>query len=125
MFLRPSGNGGGAGVGAGSRGRLHAATRSFAASARNPAVRRIQLGFAGACTAEWAFTVGLSVYAFGQGGAKAVGLVSLLRMLPSAVLAPFASALADRWRRDLVLTLVSVTRCVPAGGVRGPAAPGG
>lgn len=117
MFRRPSGNGYGAGMGDGSRRRLRAATRSFAASARNPAVRRIQLGFAGACTAEWAFTVVLSVYAFEQGGAKAVGLVSLLRMLPSAVLAPFASALADRWRRDLVLTLVSATRCVTAAGI--------
>jgi MFS family permease len=104
-------------TGEGSRRRLHAATRSFAASVRNPAVRRIQLGFAGACTAEWAFTVVLSVYAFQQGGASAVGVVSLLRMLPSAVLAPFASALADRWRRDLVLTLVSVTRCVTAAGI--------
>jgi MFS family permease len=117
MFHRQSDTGYGAGVGDGSRRRLHAATRSFAASARNPAVRRIQLGFAGASTAEWAFTVVLSVYAFDQGGAKAVGLVSLLRMLPSAVLAPFASALADRWRRDLVLTLVSVTRCATAAGI--------
>ena len=85
-------------------------------SAENPAVRRIQLGFAGACTAEWAFTVVLSVYAFQQGGAAAVGLVSVLRMLPSAVLAPFASASADRWRRDLVVTLVSLTRCATAAG---------
>jgi len=117
MFRAPSANGYGAGVGDGSRRRLHAAVRAFAASAENPAVRRIQLGFAGACTAEWAFTVVLSVYAFDQGGAKAVGLVSLLRMLPSAVLAPFASALADRWRRDLVLTLVSLTRCATAAGI--------
>jgi MFS family permease len=77
-------------------------------------VRRIQLGFAGASTAEWAFTVVLSVYAFNQGGAEEVGLVSLVRMLPSAVLAPFASAVADRWRRDLVLTLVSVVRSATA-----------
>jgi MFS family permease len=103
--------------GDGSRRRLSAAVTSFAASARNPAVRRIQLGFAGACTAEWAFTVVLSVYAFAQGGAGAVGLVSLLRMLPSAVLAPFAAALADRWRRDLVLTLVSTGRCATAAGI--------
>src|SRR5215213_8915908 len=105
----------GSGVtGEGSRRRLHAASRSFAASAENPAVRRIQLGFAGACTAEWAFTVVLSVYAYRQGGATAVGVVSLLRMLPSAVLAPLASAVADRWRRDLVLTLVSSTRSLTA-----------
>jgi MFS family permease len=91
--------------------RLRIAGQAFAASARNPAVRRLQLGFGGACTAEWAFTVVLSVYAFNEGGAGAVGLVTLVRMLPSAVLTPFAAAFADRWRRDLVLTLVSTTRC--------------
>lgn len=103
--------------GEGSRRRFEVAVASFAASARNPAVRRIQLGFAGACTAEWAFTVVLSVYAFNQGGARAVGVVSLLRMLPSAVLAPFAATLADRWRRDLVLTLVSAARCATAAAI--------
>jgi MFS family permease len=108
-----------------SRHRLRSAAHAFAASARNPAVRRIQLGFGGACTAEWTFTVVLSVYAYQQGGATAVGLVSLLRMLPSAVLAPFASALADRWRRDLVLTLVSGFRCATALGIAVIAAAGG
>jgi MFS family permease len=111
--------------GRGSRDRLRAAGYAFAASARSPAVRRIQLGFAAACTAEWTFTVVLSVYAFNQGGAQEVGLVSLLRMLPSAVLAPFASAVADRWRRDLVLTLVSVTRCATAAGIALLVAAGG
>jgi MFS family permease len=98
--------------GDGWRGRLRAAGHSFSASARNPAVRRLQLGFLGATTAEWTFTVVLSVYAFQAGGAVAVGLVSLLRMLPSAVLTPFASAYVDRWRRDLVLTLVSTVRAI-------------
>lgn len=97
--------------------RLGVAARSFAANARDPALRRVQLGFAGACTAEWTFTVVLSVYAYDQGGATAVGLVSLLRMLPAALLAPLASTVADRWRRDLVLTIVSVLRCLTAVGI--------
>jgi MFS family permease len=101
-------------TGEGATRRLRVAGQAFATSARNPAVRRLQLGFGAACTAEWTFTVVLSVYAFNQGGAAAVGLVSLVRMLPSAVLTPFASAVADRWRRDLVLTLVSTTRCATA-----------
>jgi MFS family permease len=108
-----------------SGGRLRVAGHAFAASARNPAVRRIQLGFAGACTAEWTFTVVLSVYAYKQGGAPAVALVSLVRMLPSALLAPFALAFADRWRRDLVLSLVSVTRCVASIAIAVIAASGG
>ncbi|HEY2877409.1 MFS transporter [Nocardioides sp.] len=112
-------------TGEGWRRRLRVAGDSFVASARNPDVRRLQLGFAGACTAEWTFTVVLSVYAFNEGGAKAVGLVSLLRMVPSAILAPFASALADRWRRDLALTVVSVTRCATAAGIALIVAAGG
>jgi len=65
-MVPPAGASGyGARVGEGSRRRLRAATRAFAASAKNPAVRRIQLGFAGACTAEWAFTVVLSVLVHG------------------------------------------------------------
>ena len=112
-------------TGEGWRRRLRVAGDSFVASARNPAVRRIQLGFAGACTAEWTFTVVLSVYAFNEGGAKAVGLVSLLRMVPSAILAPFASAVADRWRRDLALTVVSVTRCATAAAIALIVAAGG
>jgi len=101
-------------TGEGATRRLRVAGQAFAASAKNPSVRRLQLGFGGACTAEWAFTVVLSVYAFNQGGTAAVGLVSLVRMLPSAVLTPFASAFADRWRRDIVLTVVSTTRCATA-----------
>ncbi|WP_191907985.1 MFS transporter [Nocardioides cynanchi] len=108
-----------------SRDRLRAAAGAFAANARDPALRRTQAGFAGACTAEWAFTVVLSVYAFESGGATAVGLVSLLRFLPSAVLAPFASTVADRWRRDLVLTLVSAVRCLATVGIVVLAAGGG
>jgi MFS family permease len=111
--------------GEGWRRRLATAGQSFAASARNPAVRRIQLGFLGACTAEWTFTVVLSVYAFQQGGPRAVGLVSLLRMLPSAALAPFASALADRFRRDVALTFVSTLRCVASAGIAAVVAVGG
>jgi MFS family permease len=111
--------------GEGWRRRLRAAGHSFVASARNPAVRRIQLGFLGACTAEWAFTVVLSVYAFKEGGTEAVGLVSLVRMLPSALVAPFASAYLDRWRRDLALTAVSTIRCAATVAITLIAAAGG
>jgi hypothetical protein len=65
-----------------------------------PALRRAQLSFLGAWTAEWAFTVGLGIVAYRDGGATAVGLVGLLRMLPSAILAPLLSPLADRGRRE-------------------------
>ncbi len=92
------------------RGRLGEAAAAFASNARNPDLRRAQLSFLGAWTAEWAFTVALGIVAYRDGGATAVGLVGLLRMVPSAVLTPLLSPLADRGRRERVLVLVSAVR---------------
>jgi MFS family permease len=92
------------------RGGLGNAIGAFTSNARNPNLRRAQLSFFGAWTAEWAFTVGLGIVAYRDGGATAVGLVGLLRMVPSALLAPLLSPLADRGRRERVLILVSVLR---------------
>ena len=97
------------------RARLKAAAAAFASNAINPNLRRAQLSFFGAWTAEWAFTVALGIVAFRDGGATAVGLVGLLRMVPSAVVAPFAAPLADRGRRERVLVLVSTIRGVVTG----------
>jgi MFS family permease len=94
----------------GVRSRLGKAASAFTSNARNPNLRRAQLSFLGAWTAEWAFTVGLGIVAYRDGGATAVGLVGLLRMVPSAVLAPLLSPLADRGRRERVLILVSTLR---------------
>jgi predicted MFS family arabinose efflux permease len=78
----------------------------------NGNLRRAQLSYFAAWTAEWAFTVALGIVAYRDGGATAVGLVGLLRMVPSAVVAPLAAPLADRRRRERVLVLVSTIRGV-------------
>lgn len=95
-----------------SRNRLADAAAAFTSNARNPDLRRAQLSFLGAWTAEWAFTVALGIVAYRDGGATALGLVGLLRMLPSAILAPLLSPFADRGRRERVLIVVSTVRGV-------------
>src|SRR6188508_3667450 len=92
--------------------RLGDAASAFTSNARNPDLRRAQLSFFGAWTAEWAFTVGLGIVAYQDGGATAVGLVGLLRMAPAAILAPLLSPLADRGRRERLLVVVSTLRGV-------------
>jgi hypothetical protein len=93
-------------TGEASRRRLRAAGHAFAANARNPAVRRLQLGSAGACTAPWAFTVVLSVYALYEGGL--VGEIARLRQAPRTatvrVLTEMDLRLLDAERFLLVVT---------------------
>ena len=57
-----------------------------------PQLRRAELAFAWAWTGECAFTVGLGVVAFRDGGAAAVGVVALMRMVPAAVVSPFSAS---------------------------------
>jgi MFS family permease len=89
---------------------LAAARGAFVTTFRSRDLRRAQLAYFGAWAAEWAFTVALGVYAFHHGGAAAVGLVAVLRMLPSALLAPVLTPYADRWPRERVLVVVSAVR---------------
>src|SRR5262245_48543066 len=81
-------------------------TRALASGA----LVRAQLSFGAAFTAEWAFTVGLGLVAYADGGAGAVGPVAVLRLVPAAVLAPFVGALGDRLPRERVLMASSVVR---------------
>jgi MFS family permease len=89
---------------------LAESVRAFAVTARKPSLLRAQLAFGAAWTAEWAFTVAIGVVAFRDGGAAAVGIVVFVRMAPSALLAPVATAFADRLPRDRVLVWSCVIR---------------
>lgn len=76
----------------------------------NRALLRSLGSFGFAFTAEWAFTVAIGLVAFADGGAVAVGLVALLRLLPAALLAPIITAYADRMPRERVLVTSSAVR---------------
>ena len=81
----------------------------------NRSLRRVEAGWLIAVAAEWAYLVSLLVYAYDVGGLLAVGLVSTVRMLPAAILAPFLSSLADRLPRERVLMAVHAGRGVAVG----------
>ena len=66
-------------------------------------IRRAELAWGASVSAEWAHFVALGVFAYGHGGSTAVGVAGLLRLLPAAAIAPFASSLGDRFRRERFL----------------------
>jgi MFS family permease len=88
--------------------RLGLMLSSLGAAVRNENVRRVELAWGAAITAEWAHFVALGVFAYEQGGAAAVGVAGLVRLLPAALLAPFAASLGDRFRRERFLMAVAV-----------------
>jgi MFS family permease len=69
----------------------------------NRAIRRMQLAFLLFNVAEPAMWVAVLVYAFDEGGTRAVGLVSILCLVPAGLLAPIAAGLGDRFPRERVV----------------------
>jgi MFS family permease len=88
--------------------RAAQAFSALGAVARNENIRRVELAWGAAIGAEWAHFVALGVYAYEQGGASAVGLAGLVRLLPAAGVAPFAASLGDRFRRERLLLAMSL-----------------
>jgi MFS family permease len=81
----------------------------------NPDLRRIELAWASSILGTWAYGIAVVVYAFEQGGAKAVGVVGLARWLAAAVASPFAALLGDRYDRRWVMVLSVLARVVLIG----------
>jgi Cyclic nucleotide-binding domain/Major Facilitator Superfamily len=83
--------------------RLRQALAALSVTARNEDIRRAELAWGASVCAEWAHFVALGVFAYNHGGSTAVGIAGLMRLLPAAVIAPFASSLGDRFRRERFL----------------------
>jgi MFS family permease len=75
---------------------------------RNPSLRKVELAWGAAIAAEWAHFVALGVFAYAEGGTPAVGIAGLVRMLPAAIVAPLASSLGDRFRRERFLVVTAL-----------------
>jgi predicted MFS family arabinose efflux permease len=97
--------------------RLAESLAAFRDVYRNPNLRRLQLAFAGSVAGQYAFAIAIAVYAYRHGGATSVGLMALVRTIPSAVLAPFVSALGDRFRQERVMLAADALRAAIVGAI--------
>lgn len=89
---------------------MAAALDAMRGSLANPGIRRLQLAFAGSAIGQWAAGTAVTVFSFTAGGAAAVSLQLVLRMLPSAIAAPFLSTFADRFPRVRVMVVADLLR---------------
>lgn len=78
---------------------------SFRAVVANRDLRRLAIAFLFWGLARWANRITIYIFAFERGGAAETGLVAVIMLVPSAIVAPFASVLGDELRRDRALVL--------------------
>ncbi len=86
-----------------SLGRIARIVTPLRAVASSPSIARAVLAFGGFTLAEWAVWIAMLVYAYGQGGATAAGVVAMIQLLPSAVLSPLIAGFSDRLPRERML----------------------
>jgi len=98
------------------RRRLRESLRVFSAVFANEDLRRLELAWSGSILGQWGYEVALAVFAYRAGGATAVGVVALARLLPAAFVAPFAALLGDRFRRRQIMIAADLARVCSMGG---------
>jgi len=69
----------------------------------NRNLRRMQLAFTGSLIGNWAYSTAVSVWAYGVGGPKAVGIFIAARLAVMALATPFVSTFADKYPRKRVM----------------------
>ena len=82
---------------------LRQTMRSYGVVMANPKLRALELAWGAAITAEWAHFVALGVFAYQVDGTLGVGIVGFIRLVPAALIAPFAASLGDRFPRERFL----------------------
>ena len=82
-----------------------------------PQLRRLQLAWSAASVGSWTFFIVLAVYAYNEGGATAVGVAALARMVPAGLAAPLAGMIVDRRSRRDVLLAITIGRALLLAGI--------
>jgi len=78
----------------------------------NAGLRRVSVAFGGSTIGDWAYATAVTVWAYGVGGATAVGVWATVRYLLLAMITPFAAVLADRFPRRMVMIASDLIRAV-------------
>ena len=92
-----------------------AAAGNLSAVVRNRALRRVLLAFAIFRPTESAQWIAILVYAYRDGGTRAMGIAAITLLVPATLLAPFVAQLGDRMHRERALALSYLVQGVTAG----------
>jgi MFS family permease len=94
------------------REQVAEATSAFASVFRNRDLRKVNLALAGSVIGDWAYGIAVSVWAYQEGGATAVGVYGVVKLTSLAVLSPFAASFADKYSRKQVMIVADVIRLI-------------
>jgi MFS family permease len=89
---------------------LREAGDSLSTAIRNRDLRRVMLAFGGSMIGDWAYATAVTVWAYGVGGATAVGVWGATRLALMALVTPFVATLADRFPRKQVMVATDLLR---------------
>ena len=90
--------------------RLGESATAFKDVFRNADLRRIEIAWGLVVLGHWSYLVAVAVFAYSAGGAKAVGVLVVIRTVPAALVAPFTASLADRYARRSVMIVSNLIR---------------
>jgi hypothetical protein len=85
--------------------------RAFGSLAGNTALLRVLAAYLLFILTEYAVWIAMLVFAYSRGGTAVAGLVAVAQLVSAALVAPVASAVADR--RSPMVLLVGGTWCRP------------
>ena len=82
----------------------------------NKALRRVQLAFFGSLVGDWAYGTALTVWAYRDGGATAVGAFTAARFVSMAITSPLGAVIADRVPRRMFMMTLDLVRAALVSG---------